>query len=268
MVQILEEDTYEYCELGKSASLKTNQWCVSIGHASGFDPRRSPPIRLGRVLNNDRFLTTDSALIGGDSGGPLFDLEGRLIGIHSNIGMSLSQNNHVPIDAFHDNWDRMRKGETWGTLPGMGVDPNRPVLGIQLSREPGDVGARIDSVLPNSPADKAGMKAGDIVQQVNGRTVESAQEVIDQLGRNRVGEDVALKILRDDKPLEISAELIRASDLPPAKPDEAAGDEGDTKDSKPNPKTGKPQEASKDPQADKKNGDELDFDELIAPRPR
>ena len=58
MVQIVEEGKYPSVEVGKSADLKTNQWCVALGHAGGFDPRRTPPIRLGRVLNNGRFLTT------------------------------------------------------------------------------------------------------------------------------------------------------------------------------------------------------------------
>lgn len=251
MVQILEEGPFEFAEVGKSASLETNQWCVSLGHAGGFDLRRSPPIRLGRVLNNGRFLTTDSALIGGDSGGPLFDLDGRVIGIHSNIGMTLSQNNHVPIDAFHDNWERMFQGETWGNLPGMRADPNGGVLGIQLSRAPNKSGVNIDKVVPNSPAEKAGLKTGDVVQQVNGRDVRSAQEAVDQLGRYKVGEDVLLKVLRGDKSLEISAKLIRRRDLPDPGPTPGKPDTKSDKEKKQKTPKGKDED------------DEFDFEELL-----
>ncbi len=225
MVQILAEGRYPYVELGTSADLQTNQWCVAMGHAGGFDPRRSPPVRLGRVLGNDRFLTTDSALISGDSGGPLFDLQGQLIGIHSNIGESLSMNNHVPVDVYRTYWDRLRRGDTWGRLPGTGGDPRRPVLGIQFSENPAD-GTRIVGVSPGSPAEKAGVQAGDVVRTVNDQPVESARDVITRVGQFKVGDRVALRLQRGDQLIELTATLVRIGDLPedPAERDEEDGE--------------------------------------------
>ena len=85
----------------------TDQWCIALGHAEGFQRDRSAPIRLGRVLgpNHMGFLSTDCALIGGDSGGPLFDLAGRLIAVHSRIGNDVQENLHVPIDHYDYAWD-------------------------------------------------------------------------------------------------------------------------------------------------------------------
>lgn len=116
MVQITDPGTYPHVPVGDSTGLQPDDWCLALGHSGGFDPQRTPPVRLGRVIQHDPagFLMTDSTLIGGDSGGPLFDLDGRVIGIHSNIGFSLSQNNHVPIAAFHQHWDRLKAGERFG----------------------------------------------------------------------------------------------------------------------------------------------------------
>ena len=97
---------------------------------------RSPPVRLGRVLGNGQFVTTDCAVVGGDSGGPLFDLKGEVIGIHSNIGSTLSENRHVPIGVFLGSWDEMIAGKRTGARFAGGeqqVDPERPVLGINLA---------------------------------------------------------------------------------------------------------------------------------------
>lgn len=230
MIQILDEGKYPFVELGDSSSLKTNQWCVALGHAGGFDPRRTPPIRLGRILSNDRFVMTDSALIGGDSGGPLFDLEGRLIGIHSNIGASLSQNNHVPVNVFREDWDRLKEGDTWGALPGSRPSPNRPMLGIQLNMEYDKPGALIDGVVPGSPAAKAGLQSGDVVEELDGRDVPTAQQLIDWLGSKRVGTEVKLKVTRDEETLEVTSRLIRARDLsaPSDEPEESNSDAEDS----------------------------------------
>ncbi len=103
-----------------SKNLKSGDLVIALGHAGGYDPVRTPPVRFGRVISSDAsgFLNTDCTLIGGDSGGPLFDLEGNVIGIHSSIGHSLSVNNHTGIDGFKKGWDRMKKGESWGRLGG------------------------------------------------------------------------------------------------------------------------------------------------------
>jgi serine protease Do len=212
MAKITEEGKYPFAEVGKSAALTANQWCVALGHAGGFDPRRTPPVRLGRVLTNGRFVTTDCTLIGGDSGGPLFDIEGRVIGIHSNIGQSLSQNNHVPVDVFHDDWKRLEDGETFGRQR-TNVNPNRPMLGIQLSQEDVDNGVLIDGVTAKSPAEKAGMQAGDIVQAVDGEKVKTPQKLVELVGKHKVNETVKLKVLRGEKELEVKAKLARAGDI-------------------------------------------------------
>lgn len=245
MAQITDKGEYPFAEVGRSETLTENQWCVAMGHAGGFDKKRTPPVRLGRVLANVRWVVTDATLIGGDSGGPLFDLQGRVIGINSNIGSSLSQNQHVPVDVFHANWGRMLDGDKWNSRPA--GDPNRPVLGINLDTEPVDNGVPVASVLPGSPAEKAGIKAGDIIQKINGKTVKTRAELIEVVSQKKVGSTVKLAGLRGDKSVSFDAKLISVADLmrsvPPRRPQPDSPD-------KTEPKKDEPEK----PQLDKKDG--------------
>ncbi len=242
MAQITEEGSYPFVDVGTSAGLDKNDWCISLGHAGGFDVKRTPPVRLGRVLAKERFVVTDCTIIGGDSGGPLFDLEGRLIGIHSNIGFSLSQNQHVPIDVFKDDWARMKKGETWGNLRGPGMDPQRPVLGVQLSQEPNDNGVGLDGVAPNSPAEKAGLRENDVIVKVDDKKVKSFADVIRLVQKKTPGEEVNLKIKRGDEMLDVAVKLVRAGELMPnggQRPKNSETEDEDPADSETDQKVGK-----------------------------
>jgi S1-C subfamily serine protease len=116
MMKIVEEGKYPSLEMGNSSELKVGQWVIAIGHPGGFRANRTPVVRVGRILYVSAFvIRTDCTLVGGDSGGPLFDMHGRVIGIHSRIGdKQITENMHVPIDTFRKTWERLAKGESWG----------------------------------------------------------------------------------------------------------------------------------------------------------
>lgn len=116
MVKISDGSNYPAVEMGNSADLKPGQWVIAIGHPGGFRKNRTPVVRVGRVLVANAFLIrTDCALVGGDSGGPLFDMQGRVVGIHSRIGGSaITENVHVPVNTFRETWDKLAAGESWG----------------------------------------------------------------------------------------------------------------------------------------------------------
>ena len=115
MIKISGDGEYPFVDMGKSEDLKKGTWVMAIGHPGGFRPNRTPVLRVGRVLTSTQFLVrTDCTLVGGDSGGPLFDMNGRVVGIHSRIGGSITENVHVPIKTYRDTWDRLAKGESWG----------------------------------------------------------------------------------------------------------------------------------------------------------
>ncbi len=105
--------------LGRSSELRNGSWVIAVGHPGGWQSDRPAVIRVGRVLKMiDSTMVTDCPLIGGDSGGPLFDLEGKLIGIHSRIGVDVEENMHVPIEVFYNHHERLISREVWGALPG------------------------------------------------------------------------------------------------------------------------------------------------------
>ncbi len=118
LAKITEPGKWPHVEMGRSDDLKPGAWCMALGHPGGVQQGRTPPIRLGRILvagKNAKYLVSDATVISGDSGGPLFDLDGRVIGIHSNIGTSVNQNQHVPIDVYRSQWTELVAGKTFGS---------------------------------------------------------------------------------------------------------------------------------------------------------
>lgn len=158
-------------EIGPSGDVKKNQWVVSLGHPGGPKPDRRPPVRVGQFLSAlGNAMMSDCTLVGGDSGGPLFDLNGKVIGIHSRIGLNLDNNIHVPTDIFRRKWDELVDGQTLGD--------SRFVIGVQLKRkttEESHPKAVVEDVTKGGPADKAGLKVGDVIVRLNGIPVASSE---------------------------------------------------------------------------------------------
>jgi serine protease Do len=177
---------------------------ITAGHPGGYKPGRSPVVRLGRILTRSASLVqTDCTLVGGDSGGPLFDMQARVVGIHSRIGGTITANIHVPVDTYRENWDRLAKGETTGGLF-TGRPDNTPFMGVQLADTKD---CKISAVQPESPADKAGLKADDIVIGFEGAKITSVEDLSTQVQKKKPGDKVKIKIQRDKKTLELELTL-------------------------------------------------------------
>ena len=207
MLQIIDPGPWPYVKIGKSKSLKKGDWVVSLGHSGGFELGRKPPVRTGRVLDfNETQIVTDAVLIGGDSGGPLFDLDGKLVGIHSSIGDSIAENRHVLTELFAENYDRMKRGEQWGQLPTLhdqndGSKP--PKMGVVIDKKTG----RINSVRRNSPAWDAGIEVGDVAFEFNGIPLNDGSQLIDLVRQKISGDVVTLKMTRGDRVLVFEVRL-------------------------------------------------------------
>jgi len=119
LAKITTAGPYPFVELGDSDKLEATTIVIGLGHPGGYDIRRTPPVRIGRISlkNMGGFLVSDCTLISGDSGGPLFDLDGKVVGIHSSISESLSFNRDAPVNAAKAGWDKMLEGKRWGKLP-------------------------------------------------------------------------------------------------------------------------------------------------------
>ncbi len=196
MIQIVDEGKWPFVEMGHSADLKKGQWVIATGHPGGFKPGRSPVVRLGRVLEaTSNLVRTDCTLVGGDSGGPLFDMNGNVVGINSRIGGTLKDNIHVPVDTFRDTWDRLAKSESWGGF--FSGRDNEPYLGLQLDPDNKKT-CKIVDVNENSPAAKAGLKAGDVILKFDGRRVGDSDDLSIVLKNKKPGDEVSIEVKRGE----------------------------------------------------------------------
>ena len=204
MLKITDEGNYPHVELGHSGDLKIGQWCITLGHPNGLQPNRPPVLRAGRILMmRDDVIETDCTIVGGDSGGPLLDTNGRVIGIHSRISDDVVDNYHVPVDTFRDTWDYLAAGEAWG-------DPYsaRVLLGINGRSDP--KGCRIVRVPPNYAAESAGLRVGDIIVALGDKPVRSLDDLQVLLNRFKPGEEVTLSVLKGgDQKQDVKVKLSR-----------------------------------------------------------
>jgi serine protease Do len=344
LMKITDPGKWPVAAMGDSDSLKPGMWCLAIGHPLGYRPGRPPVVRVGRILQkSESVIQTDCPLVGGDSGGPLLDLEGKVIGINSRIAGPTDVNLHVPVNVFRTMWDQMLKSESvtpapagrngpdvktpfrevvqsanqcvvrikcnakevalgtiigpdgwiltkaseivtigieikpkgkitcrlrdgremepriiginphldlvmlkidavdlpiipWNPLqptvgqwlasagidddpmgigivsiPRMAIAPVGGVIGILLSEQSGE--ASIEQVMPKFPAEAAGLKAKDVITQINGQSVPNTMELRTLMRRHRPGETIKLTIKRGQQTFEVAVTMI-----PPASP--------------------------------------------------
>jgi serine protease Do len=208
MVQILEKGTYPFVEIDRAETTKLGDWVFALGHSGGFDKERGSVVRLGRLVRTAAgTFQSDCMLIGGDSGGPLFDLSGKLVGIHSRVGQQLQVNMHVPMTEFVENWDGMTQGE----FIGEGPYAQKPVkgngfLGLATESRP-EGGLRVTKVGSKSPAELAGIKEGDVILKLNGVGLEKREQMQDLLKELSAGDEIILDVEHTGKPKTLTFEL-------------------------------------------------------------
>jgi len=220
-------------KLGNSEVLKTGQWAIALGNpfglvnvgypqqALGPEPTLTVGVisalhrRLPRSTRSDRdysdLVQTDAAINPGNSGGPLVNLQGEVIGV--NVAILTSSRGFegvgfaIPINKAKAVLDALIEGRK--VLYGW--------LGVQIQDITQDVaeyyglsdrdGVLIYQVLPESPAATAGMKDGDIVKMFDGTPMKNARELVDAVGRTKVGRQVPIEILREKKRLTLTVEV-------------------------------------------------------------
>ena len=188
-----EAISWPFAKLGASAELQPGLWCVATGHPNGYQRDRKPVVRFGRVrAHSEEFIQTDCLIFSGDSGGPLFDMNGDVIGVHSRISNSLDFNLHVPVNAYRASWDRLAKGESWGGEPFIGVEG-----------APDSELAKIAQVFPGGAAAKAGVKAGDIITQFDGEQVTDFASLAALVGARAPGSKAKVVVRRGKDAIEL-----------------------------------------------------------------
>ncbi|HEY2572614.1 MAG TPA: S1C family serine protease [Verrucomicrobiaceae bacterium] len=169
--------------------LKLGDWCFALGNPGGWDAARGSVLRVGKLVKiSPNMLQSDCVLMGGDSGGALFNLAGEVIGINSQIWRGLDQNLHVSMAPFLRSWDLMKKGEVireWRQGSG---------AWIGLSTQESHDGLLVQAVAPDSPAMKAGLKDGDTIFSLNNQKLAAPAEFSELINARAAGEIVTLKI--------------------------------------------------------------------------
>ncbi len=194
LMKITDPGDWPHVAVAPAPDVRVGEWVLAMGHPGGFDPDRPPVVRLGRVLEIEpEGLQTDCTLTAGDSGGPLFDMEGRVAAIHSRISEAAEDNYHVPVASFFDSWTRLARGETWGNER----PPPRPWVGLRGVDQ--SDGIEVDSLDETGPAFRAGVRVGDRILRVNGKTIATFGEFRGLVAGTRAGDALEMMIQRNSE---------------------------------------------------------------------
>jgi serine protease Do len=202
LMRITDRGPWPFAPVGDLQQARIGDWVLALGHPGGFDLRRSLVVRLGRITQfRHDALQTDCTISPGDSGGPLFDMYGRVIGIHSAISSSPAENFHVSITEFYDGWAELVKG--------LGGDNQAKRLRAFVGARGVDdtAGCRLTVVDENSPASNAGLKVGDVVLKVDGREVKLYSSFLRWVAEAEPGEMLNLEVKRGDQLLTLELKL-------------------------------------------------------------
>lgn len=234
MVQLDEvPQDLPFVPVASTEKVEVGAWVVATGQPGGILDDRSPPVRLGRVLaQGGQWICTDCTLVGGDSGGPLFNMQGEVLAIHMSIGPAAVHNFHVPVANVRPHWDKLLDGEVWGrSFDEESADGERVMLGI-AGRQVDDSYV-VTQVFPGYPAQGAGLLVGDVIQQADETEIDSLTELSRIVLAKDPGDRLQLQVLRDGKPLELAVRLRMIDDPLPGSLDPTASEseDEDTEDS-------------------------------------
>src|SRR5271165_320077 len=209
--------------LGDSSKLEVGDYVVAIGNPFGLKHTVTAGIvsALGRSgINEDGyqdFIQTDASINPGNSGGALVNLRGELVGINAailsrsggNIGIGFA----IPVNMVRGVVDQLAKfGEVKRGILGVNIYPVSP----EIAKEYGlteATGALVTGIAPGSAAEHAGVKTGDIITTLNGTAIKGPGELRNGIGMLRIGDKVELGILRDGKPIKLSALVAARADV-------------------------------------------------------
>jgi len=221
--------TLTQISLGDSTKVEVGDFVVAIGNPFGLQHTVTSGIISGLSrsgINPDGyedFIQTDASINPGNSGGALVNLRGELIGINTailsrsggNIGIGFA----IPVNMAHSVMDQLIKfGSVKRGQLGVSMYTVTPDIAHSLGLSSA-VGALVSQVVEGSPAEKAGIHTGDVITAVNGQPVKSNSELRNTIGLMRVGDKVEIGLLRDGKPVRVTAVI---ADTTPAQASAAA----------------------------------------------
>ena len=218
-IAILKIDTSEelpFVEFGNSDVLRAGDWVVAIGNpfGQGFSVSAGIVSARGRELNGryDDYIQTDAAINRGNSGGPLFDVEGNVVGVNTailspnglSIGIGYSMSSNVVSKVVEQ---LIEYGETQRGWLGVRIQDISEDIAESLGLS--EIAGALVTSVPDGPAQNAGIKSGDVIVDFDGVNVNDTRSLIRIVGASKVGKTVIIGIMRDGKKIEIKVKLGR-----------------------------------------------------------
>jgi len=206
---------------GDSDAAEPGSWVIAIGSPFGLGgtvtvgvvSARSRDIRSGPY---DDYIQTDASINRGNSGGPLFNARGEVIGVNTAIfspsGVNIGIGFAVPSNSARVVADQLiRTGRVERGYVGLRLQEITPAIAQALGR-PDDKGVLVASVEPGGPADKAGFRSGDVITQFDGKPVESGRELSRAVAATKPGTQAPVTVVRDGKPQELTVTIGQRSE--------------------------------------------------------
>ena len=189
-----------YVKMANSQNSDVGDWCYALGHPNGFIKNRGAVIRVGKLIDiQPHLIWTDCTLLGGDSGGPLFNLKGEVIGVNSRIFDNSDENIHGPADLVIMNWSELIKGKV--------IDSKQVTPFLGVTTKSNGIGIKVTKVIEKSSASRAGILKGDIILSLNHTPIMSTAELVTALQGKNVGDEISLNLTRDGEELQLKAIL-------------------------------------------------------------
>jgi serine protease Do len=220
----IEGKDFPYLKLGNSEALNIGQWVIAIGNPLGLQASVTAGIVSAKGRSNldiakiEDFIQTDAAINRGNSGGPLLNLQGEVIGINTAIATNYGNGGYMGIGfAIPSNMARHVMDQLVET-----GSVTRGYIGVVLQEINSDLaesfaltrvgGALVAEVLKNSPAEQGGVKQGDVILSANKIKVDNIGTLRNYIALQKPGTEVALEILRNGKPMSLKVAIESASD--------------------------------------------------------
>ena len=223
LVKIDSEDDSSYAPLGDSEELEVGDWAIALGTPYGLEKTVTLGIvsSLHRDINSLGFsdkrldlIQTDAAINPGNSGGPLINSNGEVIGINTLVrsGPGAGLGFAIPINlAKNVSNQLLENGEVIHPYLGVQLISLNPKIAKEHNEDPNALvqlpersGALIQSVIPNSPAERAGLKRGDLVIAAENILIEEPKTLLDEVEKAQIGKIFLLNVVRDNKEIKVN----------------------------------------------------------------
>ena len=230
LVKIKESTYSSFAPLGNSEDLEVGDWAIALGTPYGLEKTVTLGIvsSLHRDINSLGFsdkrldlIQTDAAINPGNSGGPLINSNGEVIGINTLVrsGPGAGLGFAIPINLAKSVSDQLlNNGEVIHPYLGVQLISLNPRIAKEHNRDPNSLvqlpersGALIQSVIPNSPAEKAGLRRGDLVIAAENIAIKEPKALLDEVEKAQIGKSFLLNVLRNDEEIQIN---IKPEPLP------------------------------------------------------